>query len=45
MKDRPFPEMLKQYNIDATYLSGKEKSEKWKALYPAMGRILNDLGL
>ena len=45
MKDRTFQDMLKQYSIEEAYLSGKEYSEKWKALYPAMGKTLNALGL
>jgi tripartite-type tricarboxylate transporter receptor subunit TctC len=45
MKDRSFQEMLKQYYIEEAYLGGKEYSEKWKSMYPAMGKILNTLGL
>ena len=45
MKDRSFQEMLKRYYIEEAYLSGKEYSEKWKAMYPGMGKILNTLGL
>jgi tripartite-type tricarboxylate transporter receptor subunit TctC len=45
MKDRSFQEMVKKYHIGEAYLGGKEYSEKWKALYPAMGKILNELGL
>jgi tripartite-type tricarboxylate transporter receptor subunit TctC len=45
MKDRTFQDMLKQYTIDEAYMSGKEYSEKWKALYAPMGKILNALGL
>ena len=45
MKDRSFQEMCKRYYIEEAYLSGKEYSEKWKAMYPAMGKILNTLGL
>ena len=45
MKDRFFQEMLNQYHIEEAYLSGKEYSEKWKAMYTPMGKILNTLGL
>ena len=45
MKDRTFQDMLKQYTIDEAYMSGKEYSEKWKALYAPMGKTLNALGL
>jgi tripartite-type tricarboxylate transporter receptor subunit TctC len=45
MKDRFFQEMLNQYHIEEAYLSGKEYSEKWKAMYAPMGKILNALGL
>jgi tripartite-type tricarboxylate transporter receptor subunit TctC len=45
MKDPSFQEMLKQYRIEQAYLSGKEYSDKWKAMYPPMGKILNSLGL
>ncbi len=45
MKDRTFQDMLKQYTIDEAYMSGKDYSRKWKALYPAMGKTLNALGL
>lgn len=45
MKDPAFQDMLKQYSIEEAYLSGKEYSEKWKALYPPMGKTLHDLGL
>jgi len=45
MKDRTFQDMLKQYSIEEAYLSGKEYSEKWKTLYPSMGKTLNTLGL
>ena len=27
------------------FLGGKEYSEKWRAMYPPMGKILNTLGL
>jgi tripartite-type tricarboxylate transporter receptor subunit TctC len=45
MKDPSFQEMLKRYYIQEAYLSGKEYSEKWRAMYPPMGKILNTLGL
>jgi tripartite-type tricarboxylate transporter receptor subunit TctC len=45
MKDPSFQETLKKFHIEEAYLSGKEYSKKWKAMYPAMGKILNDLGL
>jgi len=45
MKDRSFQEMLKRYYIQEAFLGGKEYSEKWRAMYPAMGKILNTLGL
>jgi len=45
MKDRSFQEMLKQYYIEEAFLPGKEYSEKWKAMYAPMGKILNTLGL
>jgi tripartite-type tricarboxylate transporter receptor subunit TctC len=45
MKDPAFQEMLKQYHIEESYLTGKEYSERWKKLYPPMGKILDTLGL
>ena len=45
IKDRSFQDILKEYHIEEAYLSGKEYSEKWRAMYPAMGKILNTLGL
>ena len=45
MKDPSFQEMLKRYYIQEAYLGGKEYSEKWRAMYPPMGKILNTLGL
>jgi len=45
MKDQSFQDMLKNYQIEEAYLDGKQYSEKWRALYPAIGKILNDLGL
>jgi len=45
MKDTSFQGMLKKYHIEEAYLSGKDYAEKWRAMYPAMGEILNTLGL
>ncbi len=45
MKDAAFQEMLKRYHIEETYMTGKEYSERWKKLYPPMGKILDTLGL
>jgi tripartite-type tricarboxylate transporter receptor subunit TctC len=45
MKDRAFQDMLKQYYIEEAFLTGKEYSEKWKAMYAPMGKVLNTLGL
>jgi tripartite-type tricarboxylate transporter receptor subunit TctC len=45
MKDPTFQQMIKEYYIEEAYLTGKEYTEKWKALYLAMGKTLNDLGL
>lgn len=45
MKDRAFQDMLKQYYIEEAFLTGKEYSQKWKAMYAPMGKILNTLGL
>jgi tripartite-type tricarboxylate transporter receptor subunit TctC len=45
MNDRAFQDMMKQYTIEPAYLSGKDYSAKWKALYAPMGKILNTLGL
>ncbi len=45
MKDRAFQDMLKNYSIEEAYLSGKDYSAKWKALYPPMGQVVKALGL
>jgi tripartite-type tricarboxylate transporter receptor subunit TctC len=44
-KDPAYQDMLKQYYIEGAFLPGKEYSEKWKAMYAPMGKILNTLGL
>jgi len=45
MKQQSFQEMLKNFYIEEAYLSGKQYSEKWKLMYPPMGKILNAMGL
>jgi tripartite-type tricarboxylate transporter receptor subunit TctC len=45
MKDRTFSETLKQFQVEESYLSGKEYSAKWRSQYQEMGKILDALGL
>ena len=45
MKDRTFSETLKKFQVEESYLSGKEYSAKWRSQYQDMGKILDALGL
>ncbi len=45
MKDRTFSDTLRQFQVEESYLSGKEYSAKWRSQYEDMGKILDALGL
>jgi len=45
MEDRSFEEVMKQYNVQQTYMSGKEYSALWRSQYDEMGKVVKALGL
>lgn len=45
MEDPSFTEVMKQYNVQATFMSGKEYSALWRSQYDEMGKVVNALGL
>jgi tripartite-type tricarboxylate transporter receptor subunit TctC len=45
MKEPSYTEMLKKFQVEGAFLSGKEYSELWRANYDEMGKIIKTLGL
>jgi tripartite-type tricarboxylate transporter receptor subunit TctC len=45
MEDRSFEEVMKQFNVQSTFMSGKEYSTLWRSQYDEMGKVVKTLGL
>ncbi len=45
MKDPSFIDVMKQFQVEAAYLSGKDYSNFWRSRYEEMGKVIKALGL
>jgi tripartite-type tricarboxylate transporter receptor subunit TctC len=45
MEDPSFTEVMKQFNVQSTFMSGKEYSALWRSQYDEMGKVVRELGL
>lgn len=45
MEDPSFTEVMKQFNVQSTFMSGKEYSALWRSQYDEMGKVVKVLGL
>lgn len=45
MEDPSFTEVMNQFNVQSTFMSGKEYSALWRSQYDEMGKVVKILGL
>jgi len=45
MKDPSFIDVMKQFQVEASYLSGKDYSTHWRSRYEEMGKVIKAIGL
>jgi tripartite-type tricarboxylate transporter receptor subunit TctC len=45
MKDPSFMDVMKQFQVEPAYMSGKEYSAHWRSRYEEMGKVIKAIGL
>ncbi len=45
MRRPSFTDVMKQFQVESAYLSGKEYSAHWRSRYEEMGRVIKAIGL